>query len=46
VGRWYQIVGQTSEANVAFAVANKLKETRRETERSKLIPFEPRGPQP
>ena len=39
LGRWYQKLGQSSEANAAFAVASKLKETRRENERSKLIPL-------
>jgi predicted Zn-dependent protease len=46
LGRWYQTMGQTSEATMAFAVASKLKETRRETERSRLILFVPRGPRP
>ena len=41
MGRWYQTVGQTSEASAAFAVASRLKESRRETERSKLIPLAP-----
>jgi len=39
LGRWYQKVGRSSEANAAFAVASKLKDTRRENERSKLIPL-------
>ena len=38
LGRWYQKLGQSSEANSAFTLASKLKETRRENERSKLIP--------
>jgi|GEM_PF-1777546 len=38
LGRWYQKLGQSSEANAAFTLASKLKETRRENERSKLIP--------
>ncbi len=38
LGRWYQKLGQSSEANAAFTLASKLKETRREKERSKLIP--------
>ena len=43
LGRWYQKIGQSSEANAAFAVASKLKENRREVERSKLIPFRPQN---
>jgi predicted Zn-dependent protease len=39
LGRWYQKVDRSSEANAAFAVASKLKDTRRENERSKLIPL-------
>jgi len=38
LGRWYQKLGQSSEANAAFTLASKLKETRREIERSRLIP--------
>jgi Tfp pilus assembly protein PilF len=41
LGRWYQKLGQSSEANEAFAVASKLKENRREIERSKLTPLGP-----
>ena len=41
LGRWYQRIGQSSEANAAFAVASKLKEDRREIERSKLVPLAP-----
>jgi Flp pilus assembly protein TadD len=41
LGRWYQRIGQSSEANTAFAVASKLKENRREIERSKLVPLGP-----
>jgi tetratricopeptide (TPR) repeat protein len=44
LARWYQKIGQSSEANAAFAVATKLKETRREGERLKLIPFGPQNP--
>ncbi|MGH9426428.1 MAG: tetratricopeptide repeat protein, partial [Terriglobia bacterium] len=44
LGRWYQKIGQSSEANAAFAVASKLKENRREVERSKLIPFGSQNP--
>ena len=39
IARWYQKLGQSSEANAAFAMASKLKETRRENERSKLVPL-------
>jgi Tfp pilus assembly protein PilF len=41
LGRWYQRIGQSSEANAAFAAATKLKENRREIERSKLVPLGP-----
>jgi Tfp pilus assembly protein PilF len=41
LGRWYQKIGQTANANAAFATATQLKNGRRETERSKLIRFEP-----
>ncbi|MCI0418392.1 MAG: tetratricopeptide repeat protein [Acidobacteria bacterium] len=43
LGRWYQKIGQSSEANAVFAVASKLKENRREIERSKLIPLGPQN---
>jgi predicted Zn-dependent protease len=39
LGRWYQKIGQSTEADVAFAMATKLKAARRETERSKLHPI-------
>jgi len=44
LGRWYQKIGQPSDAHAAFAMASKLKENRREVERSKLIPFAPQNP--
>jgi tetratricopeptide (TPR) repeat protein len=46
LGRWYQKMGQTSAADAAFAMASKLKEARREAERSKLSLLQPNASVP